>query len=144
MWGPYAIFDGFAGGDAAGVVVAAGDAGFELLLGELELVLFEGGMEEEVDGGGEDGVEVAFETGPGHGGGGGAAAGFDGGGFGFEDVVELVAVDGGGAAGAPGFAVEGGEADFGVGLVSAAAANEDGAVDEGELVVFLEEEDYAV
>ena len=77
-------------------------------------------------------------------GGGAAAAGFDGGGFGGELVVELVAVDGCGAAGAPGLAVEGDEADLGGGLVAAAAADEDGAVDEGELVVFLQEDDEAV
>ena len=69
---------------------------------------------------------------------------FDGGGFVFELVVELVAVDGGGAAGAPGVAVEGDEADFGGGFVAAASADQDGAVDEGKLVVFLKEDDEAV
>ena len=137
-------FDGFAVGDAGGVVVAAGDGGLGLLFGQLELVGFEVGMEQEVDGLGEDGVEVALEAGPADGGGGAAAGGFDGGGFVFELVVELVAVDGGGAAGAPGVAVEGDEAGFGGGFVAAASADEDGAVDEGELVVFLEEDDEAV
>ncbi len=41
-----------------------------------------------------------------------AALGFNAGGFGLKLVVELVAVDGGGAAGAPGLAVEGDEAYF--------------------------------
>ena len=127
-----------------GVVVAAGDAGIDLALGECELVGLEGGVEQEVDGGGEDGVEVAFEAGPAQRGGGGAAGGFDAGGFGFELIVELVAVDGGGAAGAPGFAIDGDEADLGGGFIAAAAADEDGAVDEGKLVVFLQEDDEAV
>ena len=77
-----------------------------------ELVGFEGGVEQEIDGGGEDGVEVALEARPADGGGGGAAGGLDRCGFGFELIVELVAVDGGGAAGAPGLAVDGDEADL--------------------------------
>ena len=56
--------DGFADGDAAGVVVAAGDAGVHLALGERELVGLEGGVEEKIHGFGEDGVEVALEAGP--------------------------------------------------------------------------------
>ncbi len=48
------------------------------------------------------------------------------------------------AAGAPGLAVERGEADLCGGFVAAAAADQDGAVDEGKLVVFLEEDDQAV
>ena len=62
----------------------------------------------------------------------------------FHLVVEIVAVDGGGAAGAPGLAVDVDEAGFRGGHVAAASANEDGAVDEGKLVVFLEEDDQAV
>ena len=136
--------DGFAPGDGAGVVVAAGDAGFDLALGEGEFVGFKGGVEEEVEGIGEDGVEVFLEGGPAETGGGEAAAGFDSGGFLGELVVELIAGDGGGAAGAPGLAVEGDEADLGCGFVAAAALDEDGAVDERELVVFLEEDGEAV
>ena len=43
-------FDGFADGDSARVVVAAGDAGVHLTLGEGKLVRLEAGMEEKVDG----------------------------------------------------------------------------------------------
>ena len=78
------------------------------------------------------------------GGRGSAAGGLDRCGFGFELIVELVAVDGGGAAGSPGFAVDRDEADFCVGFIAAAAPDEDGAVDEGEFVVFLEEDDEAI
>ena len=52
--------------------------------------------------------------------------------------------DGCSAAGAPGLAVERDHADLVGGLVAASAANEDGAVDEGKLVVFLQEDDEAV
>ena len=66
------------------------------------------------------------------------------GGFGFEEVVHGVAVHFGGAAGAPGLAVEADEAGFGRVFIAGAAGDEDGAGDEGELVVFLEEDDDAV
>ncbi len=62
--------DGFAGGDAAGVVVAAGDAGLDLLPGELKLFFVEHWMKEEIHRVGEDGVEVLFEARPVDGGGG--------------------------------------------------------------------------
>ncbi len=73
-----------------------------------------------------------------------AAAGLDAGGLGGELHVERVAGDGCAAAGAPGLAVEGNQADLRGGLVAASATNEDEAVDEGKLVVFLKEDDEAV
>ena len=51
---------------------------------------------------------------------------------------------GGGAAGAPGFAVERDQADLGGGFLAAASANDDGAVDERQFVIFLEEDDQAI
>src|SRR6202044_559734 len=129
-------FDGLAVGDAGGVVIAAGDGGFGLPFGELELVGLEGGVQEQIGSLGEERVEVAFEAGPVDGGGGCAAGAFDGGSFIFEDVVELVAVDGGSTAGTPGVTVERDESDLGGGFVAAASADQDRAVDERKFVVF--------
>ena len=136
--------DGFAVCEAAGVVVAAGDAGVHLLPGELELFGLEGGVQQKLDAGGEDGVEVALEAGPAQAGGGETAAGFDAGGFGFELVVKLIAIDLCGSAGAPGLPVQADQADLGGRLVAAAAPDEDAAIDERQLVIFLEKEDESV
>ena len=126
------------------VVVAADDAGGLLLLGEFELFLVEFGMEEQVEGKSEDLVGIAFEGIPGERGGVVVASGFNVGCFGFKQVVEGVSVDFGGAAGAPCLAVEADEAGFGGVFIAGAAGNEDGAGDERELMVFLEEDDNAV
>ena len=135
---------GDASGDPAGIVVATGDAGFGAALGELQLVLLEVGVEQDLGGDAEDGVEVALQAGPADGGGGLAAAGLDGGGFGVKLLIERVATDGGGAAGAPGAAVERDQAGLGGGFVARAAANEDAAIDERKLVILLEKDDEAV
>ena len=110
---------GLAVGDPAGVVVAADDAGDSCCLASSSLSVLEGRMQEQIDGDSEDGVEVLLRldqlteveatpppvsT---------LAA------LASSDVVELVAVGGGCAAGAPGLAVEGDQADLGGGLVTA-------------------------
>src|SRR5262249_51579811 len=119
-------------------------AGIHLALGERELVSLEGGVKEKVDGRGEDRVEVALEGRPAQRGVGGASGGFDARGLELELIVELVAVDGVGAAGAPGLAVHGDEADLVSRLFATASTDKDGAVDEGKFVVLLEEDHEAV
>ncbi len=101
-------------------------------------------MEQQIDGGGEDGVEVVLEAGPANRGRCGAAFGLKLSGFGLHLVVELVAIGGGGAAGSPAFAVEGDEAGLVGGLVATAAADEDRTADEGQFMILLEKEDEAV
>src|SRR5258708_19723284 len=59
-------------------------------------------------------------------------------------MVEFIAIGGRGAAGAPGLSIDRHEANFGVGFIAAAASNQDGAVDEGQLVVLLQEDHQAV
>ena len=73
-----------------------------------------------------------------------AAAGFDVGSLGFEQVVHGVAVHFGGAAGAPCLPVEVDQAGLGRVFVARAAGDQDRAVDERQLVVFLEKDDDAV
>ncbi len=99
-------FGGFAAGDAGGVIVLADDAGFDAAAGELEFDWFECGMEKEVESVGKDEGFILFQARPAERGGGDAAGGLDGGGLFGELLVERVAGDGGGAAGAPGVAVD--------------------------------------
>ena len=65
-------------------------------------------------------------------------------GFGFELIVHGVAVHGSGAAGTPSLAVEADQSSFGGVLIARATVNEHRAVDEGQLVILLQEDDNAV
>jgi hypothetical protein len=75
-------------------------------LGQRELVRLERGMKQKIDSLVEYGVEVLLEASPSDAGGRTAAAGFNAGCLLCEFGVERVAAPGGGAAGAPGLAVE--------------------------------------
>ena len=134
----------FALGDASLIVVAAHDGRGFLLLGELELLLAESGMKKQVHGEREDLIGVAFERVPGDRGGIVIARCLNMRGLGFEQIVHGVAAHFFGAAGAPGLAVESDEAGFGRVFVSRAAGDEHGTVDEGQLMVFLQEDHDAV
>ena len=109
-----------------------------------ELFRAEFGMQEQVHGERKDLVGIALERIPREGGGVFVARGLNVRGFGFEQIVEGVAVHFGCAAGAPGLSVETDEARLGGVLVARAAGNEDRAGDEGQFVIFLQEEDDAV
>ena len=82
---------GFAAGDAADFVVAAGDGVELFLLGEIELVGAEFGIAQQVEEDFENVVEIRLQARPGDGGGVGVAVGFDFGGADFEVIVELIA-----------------------------------------------------
>ena len=97
--------DGFALGNFADLVVAAGDAVVFFLLGDVDFVGAEFGILQHVDEGFEDVVEVTFEAREVDRRGVRTAAGFHLGRADFEEVVELIAGLGLGAAGAPDFAV---------------------------------------
>ena len=64
--------------------------------------------------------------------------------FGLKEVVHRIAVHFGGAAGAPCLAIDASEPGLGGLFVSRAAGDENRAIDEGELVVFLEEDNNAI
>ena len=78
------------------------------------------------------------------GGGVGAAAGFDLGGADFEEVVELVAGLGLGAAGAPDFAVDVDRPVFVGRLVDRTATDAGRAVNQRQFVILLQEDHHAV
>ena len=65
-------------------------------------------------------------------------------GLGLQQVVHGVAAHLFGAAGAPGLAVQADQAGFGWGLVAPATGNQDRPGNEGQLVVFLEEDYDAI
>ena len=104
-------------GDAADVVVPAGDAGIDADLGEVEFLLREGGCAQDLIEDLEDIVEILLQAI--HAGGAGIAAnaGLDGGGAGGQEIINLVSGLAAGAAGALDRAHQAGEADFVRGLV---------------------------
>ena len=136
--------DALAMNDGADVIVAAGDGGVHLGLGELQLVVAELGIVQQVEVDLEDGVEVALETVERDAGGVRLIVGLDLGGVSFEEVVHLVAGFGLGSTGAPDFAVEIGESGLVGGLGDGASTNAGGGVDQRKLVVGLQEDDHAV
>ena len=142
--GPIDQLGGFAVGDSCLIVIAPDDAGGFLLLGEAEFLLVELGMEKQVQSQGKYLVGVGFERIPRQGGGIGAAGGFDVGRLGFEQVVHGVAVHFGGAAGAPGLAVEVNQPGLGRILVARAAGDQHRSIDKRQFVIFLEEDHDAV
>jgi len=135
---------GFTAGDLVLFVVAADDAGGDLLLRELELFRREVRVQKQIEGKRKDPIGVGFERVPGERGGIDVAAGLDVGGLGLEEIVEGVAADFGGARGAPALAVKRDEAGLGGVNIALTAGDRDRSRDEGQLVILLEEEDDAV
>ena len=135
---------GLARGNRAGIVVAAGDRLGILLLGEVELVGAEFGIVNQIENDLEHVVEIVLEAGPSEGGRVNAAAGFDLGGAALEVIVHLIAGLGFRAAGAPDIAIELDETDLLRRFVTRSTANADGAVNQREFVIFLQENHQAV
>ncbi len=142
--GAVSQFDGFAVGNFADVVVAAGNAVAFFLLREVDFVGAEFGILQHVDECLEDVVEVGLQAREADGGRVGSAAGFYLGGADFEEVVELVAGLSLGAAGAPDLTVNIHQTGFAGGFVDRSAADAGGAVDQRQFVIFLQKDHHAV
>src|ERR1035441_8630751 len=136
--------DGFALGNFADLVVAAGDAVAFFLLGDVDFFGAELRVLQDVDEGLEYVVEVSLEAGEVDRGGVRTAAGFHLGRADFEEVVELITGLGLGAAGAPDLTVNIHEAGFVGRLVDRAAADAGSAVDQRQFMILLQKDHHAV
>ena len=105
--------DGFAMGDFADLIVAPRDAVVLFFLSDVDLVGAELGIAQHVHEGLKDVVEIALQARKADRSGVGTAAGFYLGGADFQEVVELVAGLGFGAASAPDLAVDVDQTDLG-------------------------------
>src|SRR6185503_12195191 len=130
--------------DSRRVVVPPRDARLQLALRERELVVTELGAAQELEPGGEDGIEALLQAVPGEDRRVQAGSALDARAARLELVVELVARLRLRPAGAPGLAVEAQQADLGGGLLAGPAADPRRAADERQLVVLLQEDDEPV
>ena len=92
----------------------------------------------------ENVVEVFLKAGPADRGGVAAGCGFDFSGAGFEEVIHLIAGMRPGSSGSPHLSVNLDQPRFLRGFVARPRADADGAVDQGKLVIFLQENHHTV
>ncbi len=130
--------------DAVDVIVAPRNRVECIALGKLEFIGAKRRILQQVHEDFEDIVKVALQARPADGGGINAAASFDFGGAGFEVVVELIAGLRFRSACAPDFSVHVGQADFASRFEPGTTANAGDAINQRQLMIFLQEDDHAV